>query len=625
MIGVITKGKSDLLSVLEKNYVDYEIVSLDFKKLKDYDALMIIGGTENKPLSLLPHQYLEIEKYIQSGKKVFAEYIVSLGAYLSDGYIDSRYERIVYHGANLEGLNKNEIIDPQQSYRMVPFHDILKNKNVLASFTKEHVHSKAKNKNKNLDVSDYALFFLEDNVLISSFQMANYRQGRFAPFARTDALIKLVLEWISDKEINTSLMAKPYTLNKEIEKEKVLRRTLDWFDQNKILIEEGKHGVYEGFGSEIYTDGSQRFADTVRGDCTGEAAWLYYLSGIYLQDKRYSKISSHLFASTISDFVIMEGKHKGFVRWSNAALESNYGDDVARMLMPLILKNLLGDGEDEDVKVIEAVCDFHIKTSGKDGIRRSRFELAELSDEEIRTANQEVLSCPSAHYNAYLHATYLLAYKLTNKEDYLKFGLMGIDSLMDLYPNTQREQSQTQEEARLILPLAIALWASKDQKYKKHLDEVYFDLLKRKHESGAFLEWDEGYKAVMRHTKGDGECSLLSENGDSVADLLYTNNWLGMGFIFAYIASDDEKYLKEAGSIINFFVESQMISKDKQINGVWARAFDPDLKEYFGSPADKGWGPYCIESGWTVSQIASGIVLYELMDDIKERLSEVER
>ena len=35
MIGVITKGKSDLLTVLEKNYVDYEIVSLDFKKLKD--------------------------------------------------------------------------------------------------------------------------------------------------------------------------------------------------------------------------------------------------------------------------------------------------------------------------------------------------------------------------------------------------------------------------------------------------------------------------------------------------------------------------------------------------------------------------------------------------------------
>jgi hypothetical protein len=29
----------------------------------------------------------------------------------------------------------------------------------------------------------------------------------------------------------------------------------------------------------------------------------------------------------------------------------------------------------------------------------------------------------------------------------------------------------------------------------------------------------------------------------------------------------------------------------------------------FGSPADIGWGPWSIESGWTVAEIASGLLM----------------
>lgn len=625
MIGIITREKSNFMQVLDKNFIEYEVLNEEFRHLNNYQAIMVLGGTEEEPFKLQPRQRLLLDEFMNSGKKVFVEYTVGIGAYTSDGYVDSRYERIVNISPEIKNLEQNHIIDIHTTFRLVPFGEVLNDRKVIASFTKAHAHSHLYEDEliEKVPVSEYALFFEKENCLVSSFQIANYRQNRYAPFNKIDALVSWILTWLCDEIVDASVLEKPYILNNTDENlESVVKSSLDWFDRAGILINGGKGGVYEGFGTEVYLDGSQRFAANVRGDCVGEASWLYYLSSLYFEDHDYGTIADNLMDVALKDFTIQEGFHKGFVRWSDAAFESNYGDDVARMIMPILFKNLMGDRDQEQIDILESILDFHLNTTGKDGLRRGRFEIEEISEDNLSSIQNETDRTTSAHYNAYYHAVLLLGYKLIGKKSYLTMGLKGLDNLLNRYPNTKREQSQTQEEARLILPLAIAYWVSDQDYYKEMLEKVVSDMKKRHHPSGAYMEWDEGYKASMRHTLGDGECSLLSRNGDSVVDLLYTNNWLPFAFAMAYIATKDESYKKDLEETVSFLAKIQMKSDLPHLNGVWARGFDPELMEYFGSPADKGWGPYCIESGWTVSQISSGILLSMMLDKFADKINE---
>lgn len=187
---------------------------------------------------------------------------------------------------------------------------------------------------------------------------------------------------------------------------------------------------------------------------------------------------------------------------------------------------------------------------------------------------------------------------------------------MGVYPETKREQSQTQELCRLVLPLAWMYWVTGKTEHKDWLYRVVGDLQQVKHSSGAYLEWDDGYKAAMRHAMGEGESSLLARNGDPVVDLLYSNNWLPVGFMQAYFVTKDEMFLKLWEEHAAFLISAQIVSDNPMIDGGWARAFDVNLREVFGSPADAGWGPWAIESGWTVAEITSGL----LMGLLKDRL-----
>ncbi|CAM3569769.1 hypothetical protein ERUR111494_00470 [Erysipelothrix urinaevulpis] len=619
MIGVISRNESDITKVLKSNHVPFEILDVDFNSLAQYEQLMILGGTDDQPLTFNLRQYRIIEDFIKTGKKVFVEYVASFGAFLTDGTKRTSFERIAFVEQGCDTLSHFDLVDTQQALRTIPFDEVELEAKVKAVFTQEHAHSRLKKDQLKYCIKDYALFELNDNVLISTVQLANYHQGAYAPIQKANGLIDYVFEWLN---IGTAIQHFEPLVKffNESDKNKVIDHILTWFKENDLLINKGRDGVYEGFGSEIYPNGERRFADVIRGDCSGEVSLFYCLAGLYFDDSSYIETAENLVDACLNDFTIHDGKCQGFVRWSSVALESTYGDDVARMIIPILLKNLLYQENLDELKTLEMICDFHVKTTGYDGQRQARFELSKLNETDFKDLQEKECQCPSAHYNAYLSASFLLAYLLFDKESYYHLGLQGLDSLMKIYPNTRREQSQTQELARLLMPLSIAYLVSQDQLYLNYMNQVYQDLLKYKHESGCFLEWDEGYKAVMRHTKGDGECSLLAENGDSVVDLLYTNNWLPMAFSLAYIASDDERYFNEAKSIVHFLESIQMKSDDQRLNGVWCRAFDPEIFEYYGSPADKGWGPYSIETGWTVAEIGAGILFLENIDEFKKKL-----
>jgi hypothetical protein len=211
-----------------------------------------------------------------------------------------------------------------------------------------------------------------------------------------------------------------------------------------------------------------------------------------------------------------------------------------------------------------------------------------------------------AHRNAYYSAALLLAYRFNHKQIYLETAVKGLTSIMAVYPNTMRAISETEELCRLVFPLACLYQVTGEETHKKWLYDVVERLETYRHKNGGYIEMDPGYTAYRSRTKGT-ESSMLADNGNEIAELLYSLNWLPLGFSYAYYVTGDPLFLEKWENIAQFMANAQIVSNDKTIDGAWARCLDMKRMEIYGMPHDVGWGPWAIESGWTVGEILMGL------------------
>ena len=252
-------------------------------------------------------------------------------------------------------------------------------------------------------------------------------------------------------------------------------------------------------------------------------------------------------------------------------------------------------------------------------MRTWRTDRVYLNEESLKALAEAEHGTPSAHYNAYYLAALLLAYIHCGKKSYIETAQKGLETLMSMYPDTQREQSETEEMCRMILPLALLFEATGEEKHRNMLYRVTDDLQKHRHSSGGYLEWDTGYKAVCSR-ESKGECSILTENGDPVVDLIYSLNWLPIGFAYAYHVTGDDMFKLLWRDVIAFCIKTQVISDNELTNGSWCRAFDVDLWEAYSCPHEAGWAAYASESGWTNSEILMGMMFRDILEKRKNDL-----
>jgi hypothetical protein len=309
--------------------------------------------------------------------------------------------------------------------------------------------------------------------------------------------------------------------------------------------------------------------------------------------------------------IVRGGLCDGFMRWSDVAWQVMYQDDAARCMLGS-LYNCIFLGDDTQFSEICRVLDFLVKTTGKDGCRISRSDMFMLTESYMAELAAMENGRTSAHYNGYYLASLLLAYKYGKNEAYLEVGRRGLETLMALYPDTDREQSETQEMCRLVLPLAALYDATGEERHREMLYRVVKDLETHKHPSGGYYEWDTGYTATCNR-ESPTECSLLTENGDPVADLLYSVNWLPIGFAYAYYVTGDEWFRDLWTDVVRFCLRTQIISDNPLSNGSWCRAFDMDLGEAYACPHDTGWAAYASETGWTIGEILTGMMFMEIL------------
>ncbi len=610
---VVTNTESDLLSLL-REHCKITVKSFEDRFFgEEYDALCVLGGTESSAAAMPAHLHNFVEKMHADGKPCFFEFVGAVMLTRSKGALNTARQRMVYRTAGLdcEGISDGDLFDGQCN-------DCIKYGKVVDKATpiltyKEHIcaHSKIELSEEEHRDGTFALWWYDEKTLISSIRLSNFHRARFAPRKRWQALISGIIAFVAGELVKVTFGEPIYSyketkISSPQDAEEVIKMGIEWIENADMLKNGGHGGAREGFSNRISArDGKHSRNNNIRADCTNEIGGALMLHSVLTGEEKSRDEANALFDFTFENFQIKSGEHKGMLRWSEAGWYDCYQDDVARAVIPALLCQFFEDTVPhfDDIK---AALDYLVKTTAKDGIRVPCTQIGSMTEEYIEKITGESAAEPCAHFNAFYHAALLLAWGICKDEKYLDYATRGLTTIMSHYPETRRETSETEEYCRLIFPLAALYGATGNKEHYGWLCRVIDDLQRLRHSSGGYAEWDTGYKAGCSRNH-NGECALLADNGDPVADLLYSNNWLPLAFSYAYFVTGEERFYKLWCAHASFIASAQMHSSLGHLNGAWARAFDMDTRENCGMPHDKGWGPHCIESGWTVGEILTGL------------------
>ncbi len=641
---IISNQPSDLSELLTASVKDSIFLTQDEAANADlniYDAFAYLCGTSEEGHTPSQNIRNKIDEQIRQGKKVFSEYCKHIGPLKSYDTTSTRYERpvAIKESPLLGKLELRTILDEQSNDRIhylnatgTPIFQYYKNPFGFYKVPESIELPEISN--------DYALFFETESFLVCSFRLCNFAKAAFAPRNSWCMLIFEIVKWLGGECVPEDVyfyFDRVYRLrNENADIKEVIKSGLQWFENADMLTTKYgmPYGVKEGLGAHVYADGKHNVNEQLRPDCVGELSVAYYMYYLVTGDKRMLAYSDGLMRGVLDCQDKVPGPFYGMMRWTPTSWWTCYPDDAARaLLMPGLLRALVG-GDRTYMPQVKECLDFIISITGTLGHAPGRidFEREDLdkisywgskwneekqkwdgvgytmTKEEMR--NTPILA-PSAHYQAFSLASMLLYYKLTGEKKYLEVGLKGIETIMSYYPKTAREHSETQEYCRLMLPLSI-LWSVADDipdakpEYKEWLYRVAKDLNNFRHEKGGFKEWDTGYISACAGVK-DGESSVLAENGDPVTDLLYSVNWLPTAINLAYAFTKDEYFREMRDYTMEFFCQTQVVSPDRMLDGIWPRSINLDTREVYGVPNDVGWAPWSVETGWTMGEILTGM------------------
>lgn len=604
---LITKRESDISKIF-RSLADVVMVSpyeTDLPKFEDFDGMAILGGTDDNALILNGYLREKCEAFSETGKPIFLEYVNSFACVYSASRVSVTPHRLVACDDLNDDITKGSLLDSRCNSYIRPH--FLMPETIPLLYYKQFTpaHDRLKDISGDDFEKDIALF-KSKNLLFAAFRMCDYVKAGFSPKRRWNSLMRYICEFLGiptsvEPLISGDAVAKT-TGDFHADLDVAITNALELLKEY-LVLKDGSLGIKEGLSHNILSDGKRILNENVRADCSGEAAGAF----LFAFEDDLKKIADNIYSYCYGPMVEKNGEFKGMMRWTEEAWNVCYQDDVARAIIPSLLCAYFGLS-DKYVKDAANVLEFLCRTTCKDGLRPARTDVLEYikSGESVNTVSEIENGYACAHYNSWYSAALLLGYEACGNEEFLRVGIQGIETLMNIYPNTIREHSETSEQCRLIFPLAVLYGITGEKRHYEMLEKVYDDLQKRKHSSGGFAEWDTGYKAVC-FNQANGECSLLSENGDPVSDMLYSINWLPLGFAFAYLVTGEERFKSAWEDICAFFIKTQISSDNKLTNGGWCRGIDLETLEYCGVPHDVGWGPCSMETGWTVAEITMGM------------------
>ncbi len=506
------------------------------------------------------------------------------------------------------------------------------------------------------------------SILVATTKLSEFIEGRYAPSAAWPYVWKWVFEWLSPKRQVPLLhwipavhpaFSESQRLPDNAERE-AFQKGVAWFSGAKMFVApswkqtayenagisgphpnperswpsgDGSDGILEGFSSEIEWSGTQPVGWNLRNDCAGEVSMTMAFSGVVGKNPEDSGISANLndfiyFKSELAQGPRNDPKSPSFglVGWSVPNSPGiYYGDDNARSMLGTMAAAGLLHSSRWDEKVLRCLLG-NLRTTGVLGFRPNALTEAELQRFGWRHFYDEKFINYHPHFEAYPWACFLRAYGLTHFSPFLDRARTGIRMTMAAYPDNWRWTNGLQQErARMLLPLAWLIRIEDKPEHRQWLKRIASDLVAFQTESGGIREelGAPGKSSISppksNEEYGTSETSLMQQNGDPVCDLLYTVNFAFLGLHEAATATHDASCIHAENKLAEFLCRIQIQSeKHPELAGGWFRAFDYRGWDYWASASDWGWGPWSIETGWTMSWITSVLAMRDLKTSLWE-------
>ena len=506
-----------------------------------------------------------------------------------------------------------------------------------------------------------------ENLLLATTQLSRFRTARYSPSVDWTTLWQRILAWLvphtKDHSLRWTPAVQPRWSKQEslpVMAEKMAsQNAAEWYFRSRLLIHplwaqkleqartypdsvapaptaampigDGKLGVLEGYSSKIELNGSQPARWWIRADCVGETAMTLAIANRIAAEPKYTTTACNLldyllFSSKMAtgDRLDPSNAAYGLLGWNETekyfkgenGFDVYYGDDNARCLLGALATSAI-TGQTRWQKRIWLAIAANFRLVGTLGYQRSRYDAAPLSREGWRSIHNSPIVLNDMNYQAYPWALFLWAFSRTGFQPFLERCEMGIRRTVEAYPNQWRwSNSITSQQARFLLPLAWLVRVKNTPETRGWLKKFAQELLAHQDSCGAIYEWTGPrgtgvqFPPASNEQYGTSEGSLIQQNGDPAADLLYAMNFAFIGLHEAHAATGDPFYREAADRIARFLIRAQTSSKVfPEFDGTWYRAFDFQRWDYWGSNSDSGWGAWCVESGWSHSWISTTLCL----------------
>jgi len=497
----------------------------------------------------------------------------------------------------------------------------------------------------------------EQHALVATTCLSHFVRGRYGPEKAWRTIWGRILRWVAPDVAWPELKWMPAVgpsygrdvpLPADAERQ-AFRRGADWFVGSRLLVDEswleplaaitsrggeaaplpadrrigdGHLGILEGFSAQVHPDGTQPVRTCLRNDCMGESAMAFAFDAAVADRHRSASVARNLGDYVCFDSLIQQGIRAdplhptfGLMAWGTTSWaweRAFYGDDNARALLGLMATAALLRTDRWDEHMLRALL-ANLRTTGRRGFRGWRIDVPDLEQNGWRLYHDRDIVTPSPHYESYLWACFLWAYRATGYEPFRESATAGIRATMEAYPNGwQWTNGAVLDRARMMLCLAWLVRVEDTAEHRAWLNQLARDLLRYQEPCGALREaFDEAGGGQLgavpsNEAYGTAETSLIQQDGDPAADLLYTNNFAFVGLHEAAAATGDRRLRKAEDRLAGFLCRCQVRApQHPELDGAWMRAFDYKRWEHWGSSADVGWGAWCVETGWSQAWITS--------------------
>lgn len=610
-------------------------------------VLILAEGYPDQPTQINP-ALLTIAR--KKGLRMYLEFPASFPGLAVDSVKTTRYERAVVSSEFFSPDLKPLTILAVHDCHYTPFHAPAPHLSLSRVAGFDHaIYGLGK------ETWPLLTFYPDSAVLISSTKLSQFVSARYAPEAAWSIIWQKILGWacpgVGAIELKWTATVRPSFSRTEALPQAVewnaLQRGAAWFTQSRLLmhqpdesrvpalvqrseersiieepIGDGSYGILEGYASSVRFDGRQPRQIIRRSDCTGECAMGLAFGAQVTGNSVYAPIAERLLNFLFFDCMAQQQERAdpnhpafGLIVWgisSPAWQIAYYGDDNARVILSTIASAALLQSTAWDIPLLKVLF-ANLRTSGQYGFRGNRINMPDISTKGWQYYYHRSPVNYAPHYESYLWACYLWAYRQTGFPLFLQRAKTAIRMTMQAYPDQWRwTNGIAQERARMLLPLAWLVRNEDTEEHRRWLRQVADDLLALQDPCGALREelgepeMGQYGPPISNEEYGEKEATLIQANGDPICDLLYTTNFAFLGLHEAALATQDSLYIDAEEKLAKFLCRIQVRSeKFPELDGAWFRAFDYRQWTYWGSNADAGWGAWSIESGWTQGWIVA--------------------